>query len=207
MMTQLPPINWLAASGRIDSGLHGLVRAEAQDEQGAQNLRDVVQGFLALARMQGAREPAYKGMLDSVALSRRRQVGLAVVRGDARGARRAHPVWHVRGGGRLAAPASLSQFIFFYGTLMTPFNRPGASPDRLASRVQRARPHRRRALRSRHLSCRRSRRTTTTPRARRGVRDDRRRRRSSRCSTRSRATAPKQPGNQPLHPARHPGDA
>ena len=69
VMSQLPPINWLAASGRIDSGLHGLVRAEAQDEQGAQTLRDVVQGFLALARLQGAREPAYKGMLDSVALA------------------------------------------------------------------------------------------------------------------------------------------
>ena len=65
---QLPPINWLAASGRIDTGLHGLVRAEARDEQSAQNLRDVVQGFLSLARMQGSRDPAYKGMLDSVTL-------------------------------------------------------------------------------------------------------------------------------------------
>src|SRR2546421_2078407 len=69
IIDQLPPINWLAASGRIDSGLHGLVRAEAQDEQAAQNLRDVVQGFLALAKLQSAREPAYKGMLDSVALA------------------------------------------------------------------------------------------------------------------------------------------
>jgi len=69
IMSQLPPINWLAASGRIDNGLHGLVRAEARDEQSAQNLRDVVQGFLALARMQGTREPAYRGMLDSVALA------------------------------------------------------------------------------------------------------------------------------------------
>jgi len=69
VVNQLPPINWLAASGRIDSGLHGLVRAEAQDEQSAQNLRDVVQGFLALARLQSTREPAYKGMLDSVALN------------------------------------------------------------------------------------------------------------------------------------------
>jgi hypothetical protein len=69
VMSQLPPINWLAASGRIDSGLHGLVRAEARDEQSAQSLRDVVQGFLALARLQGGREPAYKGMLDSVALA------------------------------------------------------------------------------------------------------------------------------------------
>jgi hypothetical protein len=66
---QLPPINWLAASGRIDSGLHGLVRAEARDEQSAQNLRDVVQGFLSLARLQSPRDPAYKGMLDSVTLN------------------------------------------------------------------------------------------------------------------------------------------
>jgi len=69
VINQLPPINWLAASGRIDSGLHGVVRAEARDEQSAQSLRDVVQGFLAFAKLQGAREPAYKGMLDSVALT------------------------------------------------------------------------------------------------------------------------------------------
>jgi hypothetical protein len=69
VINQLPPINLLAASGRIDSGLHGLVRAEAQDEQSAQNLRDVVQGFLSLARLQGSRDPAYKGMLDSVMLN------------------------------------------------------------------------------------------------------------------------------------------
>ena len=66
---QLPPINWLAASGRIDAGLHGRVRAEARDQQSAQNLRDVVQGFLSLARLQGSRDPAYKQMLDSVALN------------------------------------------------------------------------------------------------------------------------------------------
>jgi hypothetical protein len=69
VLNQLPPINWLAASGRVDSGLHGIVRAEARDEQSAQNLRDVVQGFLALARVQGSRDPAYRGMLDSVALT------------------------------------------------------------------------------------------------------------------------------------------
>lgn len=69
VVNQLPPINWLAASGRIDGGLHGLVRAEAQDERSAQDLRDVVQGFLSLARLQGSRDPAYKGMLDSVMLN------------------------------------------------------------------------------------------------------------------------------------------
>ena len=69
IVNQLPPIDWLAASGRIDGSLHGLVRAEAQDEQSARDLRDVVQGFLSLARLQGSREPAYKGMLDSVMLN------------------------------------------------------------------------------------------------------------------------------------------
>ena len=69
IVNQLPPINWLAASGRIDSGLHGRVRAEAQDEQSARDLRDVVQGFLSLARLQGSRDPGYKGMLDSVMLN------------------------------------------------------------------------------------------------------------------------------------------
>src|SRR5205085_931431 len=29
--SQLPPINWLAASGRVDSGLHAFVRADARD--------------------------------------------------------------------------------------------------------------------------------------------------------------------------------
>jgi hypothetical protein len=69
LVNQLPPINWLAASGRVDSGLHGVVRAEAPDVQSAESLRDVVQGFLALAKLQGGRDPAYRSMLDSVTLT------------------------------------------------------------------------------------------------------------------------------------------
>jgi hypothetical protein len=69
VMNQLPPINWFAASGRVDGGLHGRVRAEARDVQSAESLRDVIQGFLALARLQGGRDPAYRSMLDSVALT------------------------------------------------------------------------------------------------------------------------------------------
>jgi hypothetical protein len=69
LMNQLPPINWFAASGRVDTGLHGRLRAEARDVQSAESLRDVIQGFLALARLQGGRDPAYRSMLDSVALT------------------------------------------------------------------------------------------------------------------------------------------
>ena len=69
LMNQLPPINWFAASGRVDTGLHGRLRAEAPDVQSAESLRDVIQGFLALAKLQGGRDPAYRSMLDSVALT------------------------------------------------------------------------------------------------------------------------------------------
>lgn len=65
---QLPPINWLAASGRVDGDLHLLVRAETRDEEAARNLRDVIRGFMALARIQGSRAPELKGMLDSAEL-------------------------------------------------------------------------------------------------------------------------------------------
>ncbi len=52
---QLPPISWFAASGYINGGLRALVRAETRDDAAAQNLRQVLQGFIALARMQGQR--------------------------------------------------------------------------------------------------------------------------------------------------------
>jgi hypothetical protein len=65
---QLPPINWLAASGRVDGDVHGLVRAEARDNEAGQNLRDVVRGFLALAKIQGARTPGMTSMLNTVEL-------------------------------------------------------------------------------------------------------------------------------------------
>ena len=50
-------------------GLHGRLRAEAPDVHSAESLRDVIQGFLALARLQGGRDAAYRSMLDSVALT------------------------------------------------------------------------------------------------------------------------------------------
>lgn len=57
MATQLPAIAWFSASGRVGSGLEGLVRVEARDDAAGQNLREVIQGFVALARLQaGTRE-------------------------------------------------------------------------------------------------------------------------------------------------------
>jgi hypothetical protein len=65
---QLPPINWFAATGHVNGGIRGLVRAEARDEAAAQNLRDVVRGFMALARLQTSAKPELNTMLNSLQL-------------------------------------------------------------------------------------------------------------------------------------------
>lgn len=65
---QLPPINWFAASGHVNGGVRGVIRAEARDEAAAQNLRDVLRGFMALARLQANAKPELNVMMDSLQL-------------------------------------------------------------------------------------------------------------------------------------------
>jgi hypothetical protein len=66
---RIPPVTWLAARGHVDGGLHGLVRVEARDEKAAQDLRDVVRGFVALARLQSSSHAQLAGLLDSLELT------------------------------------------------------------------------------------------------------------------------------------------
>ena len=65
---QLPPVTWLAVSGRIDEGVHAVVRAEARDEAAANNLRDVVRGLVALARLQAGAHPELSALVNSLEL-------------------------------------------------------------------------------------------------------------------------------------------
>jgi hypothetical protein len=65
---QLPPVTWFAVSGRVSDGLEAVIRAEARDEAAANNLRDVVRGFIALARMQAGQHPALADLVNSVEL-------------------------------------------------------------------------------------------------------------------------------------------
>ena len=65
---QLPPINWFAATGHVNGGVRGLLRAEARDEAAAQNLRDVVRGFMALAKLQSTSRPELETMMNSLEL-------------------------------------------------------------------------------------------------------------------------------------------
>ncbi len=66
---QIPTISWFSAAGHINGGVSGVLKAETKDEAAAQNLRDVIRGFLALAKMQAGTKPGMKEMVDSLQLS------------------------------------------------------------------------------------------------------------------------------------------
>ena len=65
---RLPPITWFSASGHVDGGISGVLRAESRDEASAENLREVVRGFLALAKMQAGSRPEILAMVQSLQL-------------------------------------------------------------------------------------------------------------------------------------------
>jgi hypothetical protein len=69
VVSKIPAVRWFSANGHINGGLRGNIRAEARDEQAGQNLRDVVQGFLALAKLQAGQKPELQGLLDSLQLA------------------------------------------------------------------------------------------------------------------------------------------
>ena len=64
---KLPEVKTFAVMTHIDGGVTGSLRAEARDDQSAENLRQVVQGLLALGRMQT--DPKATALLNSLQLS------------------------------------------------------------------------------------------------------------------------------------------
>jgi hypothetical protein len=66
---RIPPISWFSAAGKVNGGLQAMVKAEAKDEQAAENLRDIVRGFVALAKMQTGGKPALQKMFPDVQLA------------------------------------------------------------------------------------------------------------------------------------------
>jgi hypothetical protein len=65
---QLPPITWVTASGNVNGGVRATLRVEARDETAANDLRQVVQGFVALARLQMGKRPEFADLLNSLQL-------------------------------------------------------------------------------------------------------------------------------------------
>jgi hypothetical protein len=69
VISKIPAVRWFSANGYINGGVRGTIRAEARDEQAGQNLRDVVQGFLALAKLQAGQKPELQMVIDSLQLA------------------------------------------------------------------------------------------------------------------------------------------
>jgi hypothetical protein len=65
---KLPAIQWFSASAQVDSGIRGVVRAEARDEESANALRDVVRGVMGLVKLQTPSQPGLDSALRSLEL-------------------------------------------------------------------------------------------------------------------------------------------
>jgi hypothetical protein len=66
--SRLPAIGWFAASGHINGGLRAVLRAETRDDASAQSLREVIRGFMALARLQTGQRAEFADMLNTLEL-------------------------------------------------------------------------------------------------------------------------------------------
>jgi hypothetical protein len=65
----MPAISWFSAAGHINGGVSGSFKAETKDEATAKNLRDIMGGFLAMAKMQAANKPGMQQLADSLVIS------------------------------------------------------------------------------------------------------------------------------------------
>jgi hypothetical protein len=53
-------------SGQVTDGFKGVLRAETRDDEAAKNLREVVRGFVALARLQAGANTPLQAMMQSL---------------------------------------------------------------------------------------------------------------------------------------------
>lgn len=66
---QMSQVSAFALGGQVNGGVRGRLTAEATDEETGRNLRDLVQGFLALGRLQAAERPELAAVLNALQLS------------------------------------------------------------------------------------------------------------------------------------------
>jgi hypothetical protein len=64
--SQIPPITWFSIATHINGGVRGTLTAQTRDADAANNLRDVVRGFLGLAKMQAGSKPEIQTMIQSL---------------------------------------------------------------------------------------------------------------------------------------------
>jgi hypothetical protein len=66
---QIPPVKWFAAAGHINGGVSAQLRAEANDDKAAENLRGVINGVISLARLQGQNDPKLTALVQSLQMT------------------------------------------------------------------------------------------------------------------------------------------
>jgi len=67
--SKMPPVKWFAASGHVNGGISGMLRAEAIDDQSAELLRRQVSGALAFGEMVAKSDPKFGALVNSLQLS------------------------------------------------------------------------------------------------------------------------------------------
>jgi hypothetical protein len=66
---KIPPVKWLAVAAHVNGGISAQLRAEANDDEAAQNLRGVLNGVISLARLQGQNDPKLTSLINSLQLT------------------------------------------------------------------------------------------------------------------------------------------
>ena len=66
---QVPPVRLVSVKANINGGVKATIRAEAGDKAAADQLRDVVRGFISLARLQTGEKPELENLLKTIELS------------------------------------------------------------------------------------------------------------------------------------------
>ena len=65
---RLPELTWFSISGSVEGGISGVAQADARDEDAANALRDVMRGFVALAKLQAGNRPEFRAVAESLTL-------------------------------------------------------------------------------------------------------------------------------------------
>jgi hypothetical protein len=66
---QMNTVQWVAMSAHVDGGVSATIKAEARDDQAAENLRAVVNGGLALARLQMGHDAKLDAIINSLQMT------------------------------------------------------------------------------------------------------------------------------------------
>jgi hypothetical protein len=68
LQERMPTLSWFSASGHLNGGITGSVKAEAKDDEAARNLRDMLRGVVAMVRLQADGKPELRTLVDSLQL-------------------------------------------------------------------------------------------------------------------------------------------